>query len=232
MELFYNKNINDKTFEFSLDGIENNHINKVLRKKEGDILTFTNGKNLKFKVEIIQLSKKISSFKVLNCETVSSKNHLHIAISILKSPSRFENFIEKAVEIGVSEITPLICERSQKSKIKIDRCNKIIISALKQSFKYRLPILNTPINFMDFIKSNKDQNKLIATCEESKKASLADSFHKLKTNILLIGPEGDFTETELNEAQNYGFKFVTLGDTRLRAETAGIVSCAIFSTIK
>jgi len=232
MELFYNKNINDKTFEFSLDGIENNHINKVLRKKEGDILTFTNGKNLKFTAEIIQLSKKISSFKVLNCETVSFKNHLHIAISILKSPSRFENFIEKAVEIGVSEITPLICERSQKSKIKIDRNNKIIISALKQSFKFYLPKLNKPINFVDFIKSNKDQNKLIATCKESKKALLADSFHKLKSNVLLIGPEGDFTETELNEAQNYGFKFVTLGDTRLRAETAGIVSCAIFSTIK
>tara|TARA_B100001173_G_scaffold77833_1_gene66448 strand:- start:1109 stop:1807 length:699 start_codon:yes stop_codon:yes gene_type:complete len=232
MELFYNKNINDKTVEFNLDGIENNHINKVLRKKEGDILTFTNGKNLKFKVEIIQLSKKISSFKVLNYETVSSKNHLHIAISILKSPSRFENFIEKAVEIGVSEITPLICERSLKSKVKIDRCNKIIISALKQSFKYSLPKFNSPTNFGDFIKSNGDQNKLIATCEESQKISLANSFNKLKTNVLLIGPEGDFTEKELKEAQNYGFQFVTLGDTRLRAETAGIVSCAIFSTIK
>lgn len=232
MELFYNKNINDKTLEFNLDGIENNHIYKVLRKKEGDILTFTNGKNLKFKVKIIQLSKKISSFKVLNYETVSSKNHLHIAISILKSPSRFENFIEKGVEIGVSEITPLICERSLKSKVKIDRCNKIIISALKQSFKYSLPKFNSPTNFGDFIKSNGDQNKLIATCEESQKISLANSFNKLKTNVLLIGPEGDFTEKELKEAQNYGFQFVTLGDTRLRAETAGIVSCAIFSTIK
>ena len=232
MELFYNKNINYKTVEFNLDGVENNHINKVLRKKEGDILTFTNGKNLKFKVEIIQLSKKTSSLKVLNYETVPYKDHLHIAISILKSTSRFENFIEKAVEIGVSEITPLICKRSQKSKVKIDRCNKIIISALKQSFKYNLPKFNSPVNFIDFIKSNTDQNKLIATCEKSKKTPLTDSFNKLKTNVLLIGPEGDFTETELNEAQNYGFQFVTLGDTRLRAETAGIVSCAIFSTIK
>ena len=130
MELFYNRNINDKTVEFNLDGIENNHINKVLRKKEGDILTFTNGKNLKFKVEIIQLSKKSSLFKVLNHETVSSETHLHIAISVLKSPSRFENFIEKAVEIGVSEITPLICERTLKNKVKIERCNKIIFSGL------------------------------------------------------------------------------------------------------
>ena len=231
MELFYNKDIDKKTVEFKLDGLENNHIIKVLRKKEGDIITFTNGKKLKFKVKIIKLSKKSSFFKILSSEIIESNKHLHVAISILKSPSRFEIFLEKSVEIGISEITPLICERTLKKKIKIERCNKIIISALKQSFKYKLPKLNKPIKFKDFIKLNSGNNKLIATCENLKKKSLAESFHKSRNNIVLIGPEGDFSKNELIDAEVNGFKFVTLGNTRLRAETAGIISCAMFSMI-
>ena len=231
MELFYNKHINKKTLEFQLDGIENNHIIKVLRKKEGDIITFTNGKNLKFKVKIIKLSRKSSLFKILSSEIIESPNHLHIAISILKSSSRFEIFLEKAVEIGISEITPIICERTLKKNMKIERCNKIIISALKQSFKFNLPKLHNPVKFKDFIELNVGHNNLIATCENLKKKSLLESFHKSKNNILLIGPEGDFSKNELKYADINGFKFVTLGNTRLRAETAGIMSCAIFSMI-
>ena len=231
MELFYNKHINKKTLEFQLDGIENNHIIKVLRKKEGDIITFTNGKNLKFKVKIIKLSRKSSLFKILSTEIIESPNHLHIAISILKSSSRFEIFLEKAVEIGISEITPIICERTLKKNMKIERCNKIIISALKQSFKFNLPKLHNPVKFKDFIELNAGHNNLIATCENLKKKSLLESFHKSKNNILLIGPEGDFSKNELKYADINGFKFVTLGNTRLRAETAGIMSCAIFSMI-
>tara|TARA_B100002052_G_scaffold23496_1_gene18321 strand:- start:1196 stop:1891 length:696 start_codon:yes stop_codon:yes gene_type:complete len=231
MELFYNKHINKKTLEFQLDGIENNHIIKVLRKKEGDIITFTNGKNLKFKVKIIKLSRKSSLFKILSTEIIESPNHLHIAISILKSSSRFEIFLEKAVEIGISEITPIICERTLKKNMKIERCNKIIISALKQSFKFNLPKLHNPVKFKDFIELNVGHNNLIATCENLKKKSLLESFHKSKNNIILIGPEGDFSKNELKYADINGFKFVTLGNTRLRAETAGIMSCAIFSMI-
>ena len=232
MELFYNKNISIKTTQFHLDGIENKHINKVLRKKQGDLIIFTNGKNLKFKVKIIKLSKKSSLFKVLSFEKVLSNKNLHIAISILKSPARFEIFLEKAVEIGVSEITPIICKRTLRKRVKIERCNKIIISALKQSFKYHLPKFNSPIAFKDFIKSSTEKNKLIATCEELKKESLGKSFKQSETNVILIGPEGDFTKEELKEAKINKFKFVSLGNSRLRAETAGIMSCAIFSTIK
>ena len=232
MELFYNKKISIKTTQFHLDGIENKHINKVLRKKEGDLIIFTNGKNLKFKVKIIKLSKKSSLFKVLSFEKVLSNKNLHVAISILKSPARFEIFLEKAVEIGVSEITPIICKRTLRKRIKIERCNKIIISALKQSFKYHLPKFNSPIAFKDFIKSSTEKNKLIATCEELKKESLGKSFKQSETNVILIGPEGDFTKEELKEAKINKFKFVSLGNSRLRAETAGIMSCAIFSTIK
>ena len=232
MELFYNKNISIKTTQFHLDGIENKHINKVLRKKQGDLIIFTNGKNLKFKVKIIKLSKKSSLFKVLSFEKFLSNKNLHIAISILKSPARFEIFLEKAVEIGVSEITPIICKRTLRKRVKIERCNKIIISALKQSFKYHLPKFNSPIDFKDFIKSSTEKNKLIATCEELKKESLGKSFKQSETNVILIGPEGDFTKEELKEAKINKFKFVSLGNSRLRAETAGIMSCAIFSTIK
>ena len=232
MELFYNKNISIKTNQFHLDGIENKHINKVLRKKQGDLIIFTNGKNLKFKVKIIKLSKKSSLFKVLSFEKVLSNKNLHVAISILKSPARFEIFLEKAVEIGVSEITPIICKRTLRKRVKIERCNKIIISALKQSFKYHIPKFNSPIAFKDFIKSSTEKNKLIATCEELKKESLGKSFKQSETNVILIGPEGDFTKEELKEAKINKFKFVSLGNSRLRAETAGIMSCAIFSTIK
>lgn len=232
MELFYNKNISIKTTQFHLDGIENKHINKVLRKKQGDLIIFTNGKNLKFKVKIIKLSKKSSLFKVLSFEKVLSNKNLHVAISILKSPARFEIFLEKAVEIGVSEITPIICKRTLRKRVKIERCNKIIISALKQSFKYHLPKFNSPIAFKDFIKSSTEKNKLIATCEELKRESLGKSFKQSETNVILIGPEGDFTKEELKEAKINKFKFVSLGNSRLRAETAGIMSCAIFSTIK
>ena len=130
MELFYNKNINDKTVEFNLDGIENNHINKVLRKKEGDILTFTNGKNLKFEVEIIQLSKKTCSLKVLNYETVPYKDHLHIAISILKSTSRFENFIEKAVEIALEHRLGMTCD-PVKRLVQVSFIERNCLGAIK-----------------------------------------------------------------------------------------------------
>ena len=231
MELFYNKDIDKKTVEFQLDGIENNHIIKVLRKKEGDVITFTNGKNLKFKVKIIKLSRKSSLFKILSSEVVESNKHLHVAISILKSSSRFEIFLEKAVEIGLSEITPIISERTLKKNVKIERCNKIIISALKQSFKYNLPKLNKPVKFKDFIKLNTGHNKLIATCENGKKKSLAKSFHESKNNIVLIGPEGDFTENEVKKAIDLGFKPVSLGKSRFRAETAAIIATHTVSIV-
>tara|TARA_B100001115_G_scaffold152496_1_gene122575 strand:- start:46 stop:741 length:696 start_codon:yes stop_codon:yes gene_type:complete len=231
MELFYNENISKKTLKFRIEGNENNHIINVLRKKEGDVLMFTNGKNYRFQTEIINLSKKTSELRVLSCEKFLETDYLHIGISILKSPSRFEIFLEKAVEIGINEITPIICKKTFKKNIKMDRCKKLIISAAKQSIKYQLPKLNNPVSFDNFIKSTNEKNRLIATCEELKKDYLSESFDKSKTNVLLIGPEGDFTKDELNKAGIHNFKYVSLGDTRLRAETAGIVSCAIFSMI-
>ncbi len=231
MELFYNENISKKTLKFQIEGTENNHIINVLRKKEGDVLMFTNGKNYRFQTEIINLSKKTSELRVLSFEKFLETDYLHVGISILKSPSRFEIFLEKAVEIGINEITPIICKKTFKKNIKMDRCKKLIISAAKQSIKYQLPKLNNPVSFDNFIKSTNEKNRLIATCEELKKEYLNESFDKSKTNVLLIGPEGDFTKDELNKAGIHNFKYVSLGDTRLRAETAGIVSCAIFSMI-
>ena len=232
MELFYNKNINSSTNEFKLEGSENNHIYKVLRKKKDETIEFTNGNYLKFKVKIITTSKTFSLFKVLSCKKVVLENKLHIAISLLKSNARFEMFLEKAVEIGISEITPLICERTENKKINLERLNKIMISGIKQSLKYKLPRLNEPVNYPTFMNLVTNENKLIATCEKFKKKHISNSFDKSKFNILLIGPEGDFTQNELNLALENDFQFVSLGDTRLRAETAAIMSCAIFSAIK
>ncbi len=232
MELFYNKHIDSHTKEFILEKEENNHIIKVLRKKQGDIVEFTNGNNISFKTKIITIAKKSSTFKIISRKKINPPPHLHIGISILKSPSRFEVFLEKAVEIGVSEITPIICERTYKKTINLKRLNKILISALKQSFKYSLPKLNNPIDFKSFIKLKNEKNKLIATCEDYNKSHLSNEYNIKMKNLIMIGPEGDFSKKELDESKHSGFKFVSLSDTRLRAETAGIMACAIFSFIK
>ena len=130
------------------------------------------------------------------------------------------------------KITPIICERTYKKTINSKRLNKILISALKQSFKYNLPKLNNPIDFKNFIKLKNEKNKLIATCEEYNKSHLSNEYNIKMKNLIMIGPEGDFSKKELDESKNFGFKFVSLGDARLRAETAGIMACAIFSFIK
>ena len=231
MELFFNENIDSNTVEFKLDGFENKHITKTLRKKEGEIIEFTNGKKYCFKTKLINASIKVSTFKVISSYLIKSTKFLHVGISILKSPSRLEVFFEKAVEIGVSEITPIIANRSLKKTLNTKRINKILISALKQSYKFNLPKLNNPILFDDFIKNNNEKIKLIATCENLKKYNLYKLYKKNSRNLIMIGPEGDFTKQELEKANNNGFKNVSLGDTRLRSETAGIVACVIFSMI-
>ena len=232
MELFYNDQIDNQTKVFKLKGKEHIHIKKVLRKKEGQKVKFTNGNSYCFSAKIISILEKESNFEIISKTKFKTPPFLHLGMSLLKSQTRFEIFLEKAVEIGISEITPLICERSQKKNMNIKRSVNILISALKQSNKYFLPKLNEPQNFKNFIKKNKEENKLIATCEDYQKKDIIKSYNSKKNNLIMIGPEGDFSKSELEKAKLAGFKFVSLGETRLRAETAGIMACAIFSMIK
>ena len=231
-ELFFKKDLSEKINEFSLELEESKHILKSLRKKEGDYLTFTNGKGFKFNTILGKFSSKKYTLKILNFERIENKENLHIAISVLKSPSRFENFLEKVTEIGLSEISPIICERTVKKNLNFERCTRILISAMKQSYKFKLPHFNKIQDFNSFIKERDENVKLFATCEDVKKNKLIESLSKNQKNLIMIGPEGDFTKNEIENAINHDFKLVSLGKNRLRAETAGIYSCAAFSMIK
>ena len=231
-ELFFKQDLSENINEFSLEPEESKHILKSLRKKEGDYLTFTNGNGLKFNTILEKSSSKKCNLRVMNFDRVNNNQNLHIAISVLKSQSRFESFLEKVTEIGVSEISPIICERTVKKNLNFNRCSRILISAMKQSYKFNLPQLNKIQDFNSFMKIQDEKVKLLATCEEVEKNKLIESFSKNQKNLIMIGPEGDFTKNEIKNAISYDFKLVSLGNNRLRAETAGIYSCAAFSMIK
>ena len=231
-ELFYNKDIREKDEEFYLNKDESKHLIKSLRKKVGDVLLFTNGKGFKFDTRLEKFDGKILKFSILNNRKIKSYENLHIGISILKSTPRFENFLEKVTEIGVKEITPIICHRTIKKNINYNRCTRILASAIKQSFKFKLPTLNKLQNLHDFIEQSDEKTKLIATCHNYKKIKLKNAFSSKTKNLILIGPEGDFTQEEIEKAINNEFKIVSLGTSRLRAETAGILACSAYSLIK
>jgi len=221
MQLFFSE-ITDNRINFSLD--EKKHLTKVLRKKVGNELSVIDGKGYLYIVRITSLEKNSFQIKIIRKEK-KEKTHnyyLHIAIAPTKNISRFEWFLEKATEIGIDEITPIICQRSERKKINMQRCNKILISSIKQSLKFYKPKLNEPSNFSDFIKEKLEGDKLIAHCLKTEKNKINKS--NQKKYIILIGPEGDFTENEITNALKNGFKATTLGNSRLRTETAGIIA--------
>ena len=225
MQLFYIPNINEnsKTAIFSSD--ESRHLFKVLRKKVGDEILITNGNHLMFLGNISAISKNNCEVEISKCEKKEKLGYsLHIVISILKSNERFEWFLEKASEIGITEITPVLCERSEKKFINEKRLNKVLISAMKQSLKANLPILNPIVKLKDYYKSNLSNQLFIAHCNESEKDFLISSVKPKENVTILIGPEGDFTKYEVEEAVKIGFKPVSLGNTRFRAETAAIIA--------
>lgn len=227
MQLFYNPEISENAENFFFDREESKHIIKVLRKKEGDNLFVTNGLGFLFKTEIILASDSKCQVKIVSSEKSNPLNYkLHLAVAPTKMNDRFEWFLEKATEIGITEITPIICDHSERKIIKTDRFDKIILSAMKQSLQYYLPKLNEPISFKDFIKQQKNEGfNLIAHCEETDKKSLKEILKPNENVTILIGPEGDFSEKEINLALENNYIPVTLGNTRLRTETAAVVAC-------
>ena len=221
MQLFYLENPSD---EIKLCTEESKHIIRVLRKKQGDIINFTDGKGGFFTYEIVIADSKKLILKIVNSEKKAKKHNyqLHIAIAPTKNIDRFEWFLEKATEIGIDEITPIICEHSERKVIKTDRGKRILISAMKQSLKYYLPQLNEATNFKNFVKKNSNKAKYIAHCEENYNKLMLD--RKSENTLILIGPEGDFSSEEIKFAKQNQFKAVSLGSSRLRTETAGIIA--------
>jgi 16S rRNA (uracil1498-N3)-methyltransferase len=226
MQLFYNPDINETTESFSFDKEESKHIIKVLRKKDTDILFVTNGLGNLFKTEITLASDNKCTVKIISFEkNDASKNHLHLAVAPTKMNDRYEWFLEKATEIGVHEITPIICDRSERKVINQERFEKIILTAMKQANVLFLPKLNTSKTFKEFIQTKNEGIQLIAHCEETNKKSLKSVLESNTNVTLLIGPEGDFSKKEIAVALENNFTPVSLGNTRLRTETAAIVAC-------
>jgi len=225
MQLFYLKNPKD---EIILSTEESKHATKVLRRDEGDILDFTDGKGGGYKAEITVANNKKCRLKIISRKQKEKQHnyHLHIAIAPTKNIDRFEWFLEKATEIGIDEITPIICNRSERKIIKTERGNRILLSAMKQSLKYHLPKLNEAISLNDFIKQDLKGTRYIAHCENAKKLNLKTA-NKAERTVILIGPEGDFSPKEIELALQNQFQAVSLGTSRLRTETAGIIAVHI-----
>jgi 16S rRNA (uracil1498-N3)-methyltransferase len=225
MQLFYNPNITEQTESFFFDKEESKHIIKVLRKKDSDILFVTNGDGLLFETEITLASDNKCTVKIISVEKKApSKYRLHLAVAPTKMNDRYEWFLEKATEIGIHEITPIICDRSERKVINKDRFDKIVLSAMKQSNECYLPKLNEAISLKEFLQQKTEGIHLIAHCEETDKKSLKSVIQKNQNTTILIGPEGDFSEKEIIMALDHSYIPVTLGSTRLRTETAAIVA--------
>ena len=231
MNLFFSNSIEGSLI--SLDPDESRHCIKVLRLGRDDIIYVTDGKGKLYEACISELAGGIVTAKVLEVrETEPEKGfRLHLAIAPTKNSDRFEWFLEKAVEIGIHEISPMFCARSERDRINPGRLHKILISAVKQSLKTRLPVLNQGVSFNELIGKSSSGVKLIAICTATTDKEIQNIYTKGEDVLVLIGPEGDFSESELQLAISKGFEPVSLGESRLRTETAGIYVTAVINLI-
>lgn len=213
---------------FILSEESSRHIVQVLRMGENENLLITNGKGEVLTAKLISANKKKAEVQIIN-KSLSSKQDqkITIGISLVKNRTRFEWFLEKATEIGVSEIIPFIAERTEKQHFRHDRMRSILISAMLQSQQAWLPVLHEPVTFKELIKKPLFQNKYIAHCIKDQKENLASEVVEQGNSIILIGPEGDFTKEEVETAIQNNYITVSLGETRLRTETAGLVAAVL-----
>lgn len=225
MQLFYAHQIEgSKAF---LDIEETRHCTKTLRKNIHDVISLTDGCGGLYEGRIIEISKKSCTLEIIKTiEPRDKKNfHLHLAIAPTKNINRLEWFLEKTTELGIDEISLLLCQRSERKKIRLDRLEKIILSAAKQSIKSVFPKINDLVKFKDFVATAQASYKGIAHCNSDNLPPLKTKIQTQKEILLLIGPEGDFSLEEVEWATQHGFDPISLGSSRLRTETAGIIAC-------
>lgn len=221
---FFVHELNPQNESIVLDEDTSKHIIQVLRMKVGAELILTNGKGIKAYATIVNDHRKKCEVKVAQYENIPvPERKVAIAISLLKNATRFEWFLEKATEIGVTEIIPLHCARTEKEKFRYDRMKHITISAMLQSQQCWLPLLHEPTEYNMVLQITDYTNRYIAHCLPEEKTPLSQS----DSAIILIGPEGDFTPAEIEAARGNGFQPVTLGNNRLRTETAGMVAATL-----
>lgn len=229
MQIFFTEHIDGTTA--ALTGDEAGHCSRVLRKQVGDELFITDGIGSLYTGIISQISKKEVALEQLSMvEKQPARSGLTVAIAPTKSMDRFEWFLEKATEIGISEIIPIRTKRSERKVVKPERCEKIVMAAVKQSKNLHKPILRELTSFAEFLKMDLPEQKFIAHCMEPDR-HLSHLYNAGSNGIVMIGPEGDFTPDELELAKTAGWQEVSLGASRLRTETAGIVATHIVSML-
>lgn len=232
MNYFYHPGLDTSVTQFPFSEEESRHIIRVLRKKEGDTLKITNGKGYLFTAQIQQADPKRCIAKVLDTrKTIPPRFELHLAVAPPKRLERFEWFLEKATEVGITGITPLFCQRSERQKLSVERLERVMQEAMKQSLRTFLPRLHPPVPYEEFLRREHPELRFIAHCEEDEKMDLKRRVAPDKDVVVLIGPEGDFTRQEIQQAYEQGFLPVSLGESRLRTETAALVACVTINLI-
>ncbi|MEJ5054736.1 16S rRNA (uracil(1498)-N(3))-methyltransferase [Sphingobacterium sp. MYb382] len=230
MHLFYTADIEPHHKQFILSEEESKHAVRVLRLVQGDKVQLIDGRGGWYDATILDPHPKRTVLHIDAVETnyKESSYSLHVAVAPTKNIDRIEWFLEKATEVGIQEISPIISAHSERKEVKVDRLNKVVISAMKQSLKAYMPKVNPAITFTQFLKQQstvEGVTKMIAHCEDGTKSYLADVCKPKEKYLILIGPEGDFSTEEIQQALAAGFQPISLGDNRLRTETAALMSC-------
>jgi 16S rRNA (uracil1498-N3)-methyltransferase len=229
LPVFFAENSLGQNNSFTLDEDTSKHVVQVLRMQSGEQLQLTDGKGNIFVCEISDAHKKKCTV-VTKSTRYEERNprKISIAISLLKNANRFEWFLEKVTELGITEIIPMICDRTEKQHFRFERMKNILVSAMLQSQQSWLPEMKEPVSLESVINKSDHAQKFIAHCADGAKAALADVVNSaVAAQIILIGPEGDFSENEISYALQHHFTAVALGETRLRTETAGIVAATL-----
>ena len=229
LPLFYTENLSPAGTVAALDEATARHINQVLRMKKGDRIFLTNGEGKRCTALIQEQYKKECRVYIEEAaeDIPVLQPRITVAISLLKNASRFEWFLEKATETGISSIIPLLCERTEGVHFRFERMRNILVSAMLQSRQYWLPELSSPVAFKEWISRADAPHRYIAHCLDIPKSGLAAAAASGGDKIVCIGPEGDFTPAEIDMALHYRFMPVSLGNTRLRTETAGIAAAVL-----
>jgi 16S rRNA (uracil1498-N3)-methyltransferase len=230
--MFYAKDISASIDSYTMDEPTSKYCIQVLRHVAGDKVLLTDGSGGRYTCVITDDNRKKCVLKVTLYELMPRVvSPVRIAISFTKNTSRIEWFLEKATEIGVQTVIPLVSQRTEKEKFRADRFENILVSAMLQSQQYYLPELSAPVAFDKLIETPGAHQLFIAHCLPEEKAHLWQAMEKGRDSLMLIGPEGDFTPDEITAALSKGFKPVSLGNTRLRTETAGMVACTIMNAV-
>lgn len=227
MQLFYTPDIAPHLKSFVLSEEESRHAVRVLRMEAGQQVQLVDGRGGLYTAVIVDAHPKRSVLEILRVETRYGTRpyYLHVAIAPTKQIERIEWFLEKATEVGIDEITPIICERSERKEVKVERLNKVMAAAMKQSLKAYIPRMNEPLGFGSFLDQRTEGQRFIAHCGDGDKQYLSEIIEPAGRYTVLIGPEGDFSGAEVDAAQRAGFFPVTFGASRLRTETAALVAC-------